>query len=105
MAIYAIVAGTLVVGTIIWDGVTPYSPPPETILVMDTTGGKVARGWTYSGGVFTNPNPPLPPPTTAASAAAATYKQSLIQRADALQKIGESYDAIKLLLKAQGVPP
>jgi hypothetical protein len=42
---YAIIKNNVVENTIVWDGVTPYTPPEGTILVASDT---AEIGWIYN---------------------------------------------------------
>jgi hypothetical protein len=62
MAHYALVDSSgHVVNTVVWDGTSNWSPPAGLTAVLDSD-ARVGPGWLYSGGVFTNPNPPPAPP-------------------------------------------
>lgn len=54
---YAIVRNNLVENMIVWDGVTPYTPPDGTILVQSEAAD---IGWIYdpSTGVMSSPTVP-----------------------------------------------
>lgn len=54
---YAIIRNNIVENIIVWDGVSPYTPPEGTILVQTDTAG---IGWTYDSatGEFTPPAEP-----------------------------------------------
>jgi hypothetical protein len=55
---YAIIRNNIVENIIVWDGVTPYTPPEGTILVRTDTAG---IGWIYdpATGEFTPPAEPV----------------------------------------------
>jgi hypothetical protein len=58
---WVLVKDTLVDNSIVWDGVSEWSPPPGHI-VVETTGMENAPGpgWTYVDGVFYPPPEPAP---------------------------------------------
>lgn len=43
----------IVQNTIVYDGISPYTPPSGFTLAQSDIAG---IGWTYANGVFTNPN-------------------------------------------------
>ncbi len=43
----------LVINVIIYDGISPYTPPQGTSLIQSDIAG---IGWTYTNGQFNNPN-------------------------------------------------
>jgi hypothetical protein len=65
MSTYAVVSSvTNICDNIVsWDGVTPWSPPPDHYAVEDNDGAG-SIGWTYdpATGQWTAPPPPPPPP-------------------------------------------
>ena len=61
--VYALVNSQgLVVNCVVWDGVSPYTPPAGQIPVLAT--GGAGPGWTYANGTFTPPTPSPPSPTS-----------------------------------------
>lgn len=68
---YAVVQNNLIMGIILWDGVTPYTPPAGSTLVLESDA--IAAGLSYY----------VPPdPTTKARAAIATNRSSATQDAN-----------------------
>ena len=55
---YADVLNGVVTNVIVWDGVSPYTPPDGGTLVL--AGPNAQVGATYANGVFTAPPPPAP---------------------------------------------
>lgn len=54
---YAVIEDINVINTVLWDGVSEWSPPEGCIAVVCPDG--VCSGWTYVNGIFLPP--PLPP--------------------------------------------
>ena len=56
---YAIIdaATNICINVIVWDGVSPYTPPDGTFLVPAGDGG---IGWIWDGTQLVDPNPPPP---------------------------------------------
>lgn len=62
---YAVVdTNNIVVNTIVWDGVTPYTPDGGLTLIEIPEGTLCGPGWIYDPvtQTFTDPNPPQPEP-------------------------------------------
>ena len=55
---YAIVQNGVVVNTVEWDGVTPWTPPLDTSIVEIPNGAYVGIGSTYADGQFGPPPQP-----------------------------------------------
>lgn len=59
---YAIVNGESVVNVCLWDGITPWEPPPGTQVVLLQPGDHAEPGGSYIDGVFIPaPRPEAPP--------------------------------------------
>jgi hypothetical protein len=52
---YAVVAGGVVVNTILWDGISDWAPPEGSQAVVIPTGTYAGIGSTYTDGVFSAP--------------------------------------------------
>lgn len=62
MGSYAVIEGSSVINTIVWDGDTDiWQPPDGCIAVLIPEGASVSIGWTYVDGNFVSP--PAPPVT------------------------------------------
>ena len=105
MAAYVIIQSSAVVNVVEWDGVRPYSPGEGlTIVLLSSLPAGATIGWTETDGVWSAPpTPPVPPPDNSPTIAA-SYAASLMQQADELAAKGQTWEATKLLLKAQGIP-
>lgn len=55
MDTYAVIESGIVVNTILWDGLSDWTPPPESIAVDISGNPGVSIGYTYAGGVFSAP--------------------------------------------------
>jgi hypothetical protein len=58
---YAVIAGGAVINIVIWDGVSPWTPPAGTTIVPTAGNANAQIGGTYDGSTFTPA--PAPPPT------------------------------------------
>jgi len=52
-----LVENGIVLGILVWDGVTPWEPNPGVQVVDVADDVEVNACWLYDGGVFTNPDP------------------------------------------------
>jgi hypothetical protein len=59
MNTYLILKGNEIINTILWDGVSNWTPPEGTTAVIAPEG--VGIGWTKSGSNWIAPEPPAPP--------------------------------------------
>jgi hypothetical protein len=56
-AVWAVIDGGLVVNTVVWDGVSAWSPPEGTALVCLADYPHVGIGWDYIDGEFVDNRP------------------------------------------------
>lgn len=61
MKTYAVINGSDVVNTVLWDGEDEWVPPEGQTAELIPAGQIVGIGWKYQAGVFFNPNPPVEP--------------------------------------------
>jgi hypothetical protein len=55
--VYAVIDGSLVVNTVVWDGVSDWSPPQGSTLVSLSDHPYVGIGWDYVDGQFVDNRP------------------------------------------------
>jgi hypothetical protein len=60
---HAIVKDGVIVNTVVWDRVNPYTPPEGCEIYQ--WDGHMSTGWAWVDGAPVDPDPPLPPPSEA----------------------------------------
>lgn len=105
---YALINGSnIVTAVILWDGVSPWSPPAgETAVDVSGVSPQPGIGWTYNGSTFSPPAPPSPTPPPVAQVAAIvgqSFTASLQRKAAALEAQGNYAAATALYLQAAGI--
>ena len=56
-AVWAVIDGDTVVNTVVWDGVSDWTPPEGTVLVSLADHPHVGIGWDYVDGEFVDNRP------------------------------------------------
>ncbi len=70
----------------------PYIDPLDSVI-----------GSYWNGTAFENPAPPIPPEPDNSDIVAQSYSALLKRKAEALAQQGQTFEAVQLLLQAQGV--